>query len=117
MNPAQAHQEANRAGIAAARAALNKATSEHAFMSSVIDLAHLRNWRVWHDNDSRRNNAGLPDLILIRAPNVIFAELKKHNGRPTCEQQQWLAELDRCTTVQAHLWRPDDWAQIEEVLR
>lgn len=103
--------------ITEARRALNASTSERAFQQSVVDLAELRQWRAWHDNDSRRNAAGLPDLILLRPPRLLFAELKAERGRLSAEQRAWLDELGRCPGVEVHTWRPGDWAQIEEVLR
>lgn len=103
--------------ITEARRALNASTSERAFQASVVDLAELRHWRVWHDQDSRRNAAGMPDLILLRPPRLLFVELKTDRGRLRPEQREWLDELGRCPGVEVHVWRPGDWPTIEEVLR
>jgi hypothetical protein len=55
--------------------------SEAEFQAQVVSLAELRGWRIFHDHDSRRNTAGLPDLILVRRGRLIFAELKSERGR------------------------------------
>ena len=72
--------------------------------------------QVWHDNDSRRNAAGLPDLILLGPGGLAFAELKKQKGRVSPEQQGWLDGLTR-VGVPAYLWRPSDWPEVQAVLR
>ncbi len=81
-----------------------------------MQTAELGGWWVWHDNDSRRNRGGLPDLILIRPPRVIFAELKKHDGRVRSAQQKVLGLLADCPDVESYLWRPDDFEAIEQTL-
>jgi hypothetical protein len=37
--------------------------------------------------------------------------------RPTAAQQRWLDALARVQTVTTHLWTPDDWTEIDAVLR
>lgn len=109
--------EAGRAGIAEARRILNAAVPERDFQRSVVDLATLKGYRVFHDMDSRRNVAGVPDLLMVKAPRVLFAELKAERGRLSADQRGWLDELERCTEVHTFVWRPGDWSQIQEVLR
>ena len=92
--------------------------SERQFQAAVIEYAKLNGWLVYHTHDSRRSAAGFPDLVLCRPPRLVLAELKKgHRTRPTQAQCRWLRELNRCSGVEAHLWRPGDWASIEETLR
>ena len=90
--------------------------TESSFQDKVIQTAELGGWWVWHDTDSRRNRAGLPDLIMIRPPRVIFAELKKHDGRVRRSQQTVLGLLADCPDVESYLWRPDDFEAIERIL-
>lgn len=110
--------DAGRAGIAEARRVLNTAVPERELQRAVVDLAVLKGYRVFHDFDSRRNAAGLPDLLLLKPPRLVFAELKKVGGRVGAAQGEWLDELGRCTSVEAHLWFPDDWSsgRVQEVL-
>ena len=109
--------EAGRVGISEARRALNMATSERELQRTIADLADLGRWRWFHDADARLNRAGLPDIIAVRAPRLVFMELKREEGRLRPEQEEWLAELGRCTSVEAFLWRPDQFDEAREVLR
>jgi len=105
--------------------------TERAFQGQVLAYARLMGWRYWHDaatNAARRcaacgavrkvprNAAGLPDLILVRRPRVIFAELKAQRGRLREEQREWLEALAGCS-VEVYVWRPDDWPTVERILR
>jgi hypothetical protein len=101
---------------ASARRTLDAFVPEREFQASVVDLALLRGWKAWHDHDSRRNVAGLPDLLLVRPPRVLFAEIKAARGRLSPSQRTWLDALGRCPGVEVHVWRPGDWSEIEEAL-
>ena len=98
-----------------------RAISEAGFQRQVVARAQYHGWWVWHCFDSRRTTPGLPDLILIRRGQdgrpgrVIFAELKSQKGRLRPEQRDVLAMLATCP-VESYLWRPSDWAAIEEIL-
>jgi hypothetical protein len=86
--------------------------TERAFLQQVRDLARLLGWLEFHVFDARRSPAGLPDLILVKPPSVIFVELKSSSGRLRPEQRMWLEALARCPGVEAHVWRPSDWDTI-----
>jgi hypothetical protein len=90
--------------------------SEKDFQAQVLDFARLSGWRCYHTHDSRRSAAGFPDLVMVRPPVVLFAELKAEGGRVRPEQRGWLGVLERCPGVVVRLWRPDDWPEIEEML-
>lgn len=90
--------------------------SETVFQAQVIEAAKLLRWDVYHTHDSRRSAWGFPDLVLIQPPFLIYAELKKSGGQPTPEQCQWLEDLHNCGE-ETYLWRPDDWPEIEAVLK
>lgn len=113
----EARREVVRTELALARQALDAVVPEREFQGTVVDLALLRGWRVFHDHDSRRNAAGLPDLLLVKPPRMIWVELKAEKGRLSAEQQQWLDALGRCTEVSTFVWRPHQWDEIQEVLR
>ena len=91
--------------------------SEGDLQRYVEDLLGLYGWIYHHAGDSRRSSAGLPDIVALRAPRVIFAELKSETGRVRGLQKVWLEELDRCTGVETYLWRPRDMDAIDRVLR
>jgi len=86
-------------------------------MAAVVACARLRGWLVHHQYDARRGTPGLPDLLMVRGGRLVFAELKVGGNKATAEQQRWLDELRAVPGVAAHLWRPSDWDEIEEVLR
>ena len=93
------------------------AMPEAAWQGRVLDLARLCAWRAFHDHDSRRNAAGLPDLLLVRGDRLVAAELKAERGRLRAGQREWLAALDRVAGVETYVWRPSDWATVMAVLR
>lgn len=90
--------------------------SETSFQRQVVELAERCSWWVWHDNDSRRNKAGLPDLIMIRPPRVVFVELKAQKGRFRPAQKMVLELLSRCPGVEVYSWRPSDWDTLKPVV-
>ena len=91
--------------------------TEMQWMRLLIDLALWWGWRPWHDEDSRLNLPGLPDLILVRPPRIIFAELKVGRGRLNLDQQRWARDLLRCGgNVEYYLWRPPDWVEVLQKL-
>jgi hypothetical protein len=105
--------------------------SERRFMAQVVRLAELLGWRAWHDNATNaprackacaarlpvvRNAAGMLDLILMRRPRVVWAELKADRGKLTDEQLATLIEL-RASHQEAYVWKPSDWKTIERILR
>lgn len=98
------------------RSAVHDAVSEKDFMANVIGAARLRGWAAYHAFDSRRSDPGWPDLAMARGERLIFAELKTMRGRVTAAQTEWLEAL-RATGAETYVWRPDQWAQIDEVLR
>ncbi len=98
-----------------------KPASEAGFMRTVIEYASLRNWLVFHDADSRKNPAGLPDLILVRNGVLVAAELKSAKGRLRSGQRTWLEALGAVAeasngAVKVFVWRPADWAEVVKTL-
>ena len=92
------------------------ALSEARFQAQVVMLARLHRWLTYHTYDSRRSTAGVPDLLLVRPPRVIFAELKRDVGTVSPAQRVWLDRLGACGGVETYCWRPRDWALIERIL-
>ena len=104
-----------------AERALREIPEAH-LQARIIDLAHLRGWRVFHDHDSRRNPSGLPDLVLVRRCRLVFAELKRETGKVRPEQAEWISDLTDVAevslgAVEVYVWRPSDWTEIQQVLR
>lgn len=120
----------HRAAGLTGREILLRSVTEREFQAQVLTLAARLGWQAWHDratNAARRcsacgatrrvprNDPGWPDLVLVRRPRVVFAELKSERGAPTAEQEAWLDELRACGQ-EAYVWRPSQLDEIEEVL-
>jgi hypothetical protein len=63
--------------------------------------------------------AGFPDLVLVRPPVIIIAELKSARGRLSSSQRAWLERFQQCSVpgrVETYIWRPGDWAEILRIL-
>jgi hypothetical protein len=82
--------------------------TEEQLQTSVVQLAGLCGWEWFHDEDSRRNRAGLPDLILVRGHRLLWRELKTATGRVRHDQKRWIALL-QAAGEDVGVWRPDDW--------
>lgn len=61
-------------------------------------------------------DVGFFDLVLIheRLGDVIFAELKRDDGKLEPAQERWARALD--VELRA-VWRPKDWPAIEKRLK
>lgn len=90
--------------------------SEAHFQGRVVRLARVLGWRDYHTRDSQGSAPGFPDLILLRPPRLVVAELKSQHGRLTRPQREWLAEFRACGD-EVYVWRPSDFEQIKRVLR
>jgi hypothetical protein len=98
---------------------------EENFMGQVTRLAEFMGWKWVHFRPARTRHGwrtpvsgplgkGWPDLILIRARDhrLLFIELKAEKGKIEEEQAwliAWLNDAFDGTTVEAHLWRPQDF--------
>jgi hypothetical protein len=87
---------------------------EAAFQQRITDLCDWLHLRYWHDTDSRRNEAGFPDLVIL-GNGVVWAELKAERGRVSPEQQAWHDDLKRAG-AEVYVWRPADWPFISDRL-
>ena len=62
-----------------------------------------------HGPDSRRNLAvpGFPDSVIV-GTDILFRELKSHNGILEPAQRRWGSRIMRAGGNWA-IWRPADW--------
>lgn len=81
--------------------------TERELTSWVMGLAGSCGWLVHHNPDSRRVQPGIPDLILLRPPELLFIELKRLGKRSTLrpKQVEWIDSLQRCGQ-EAEVWTP-----------
>lgn len=91
------------------RASVAKAMSEDALLAQIKRLALDLGWLVYHTHDSRRSEAGFPDLVLVNTKQrrALFRELKRMRGRVSPDQRIWLDAL-QLVGQDAAIWRPDD---------
>lgn len=96
----------------------SKMREDDDLLPNVLAIARTYGWRSYHTHDSRRSAGGFPDLVLIRGPRLLVAELKSQSGRYAPGQEEWLMAF-ATAGVEAYLWRPLDWldGSIEGVLR
>jgi hypothetical protein len=105
--------------------------TEAQFQEQVLHIAELYGWLAYHTRDSRGSQPGFPDLVLLRSPELIFAELKSATGRARPDQVKWLAHLTDLATetesvlcaaaaagansslaIETAVWRPADFDDI-----
>lgn len=83
------------------------AMTEAVLQQKVEEMAARLGWRGYHTHDSRRSDAGFPDLVLLRRGVHVVRELKTERGRVTPQQQAWLDDYQQAG-VDACVWRPLD---------
>jgi len=81
--------------------------TEAVLQQRVEEMAFRLGWRSYHTHDSRRSDAGFPDLVLLRRGVQVVRELKTERGRVTPQQQAWLDDYEQAG-VDAGVWRPLD---------
>lgn len=99
-----------------ARRVMDTAMSERDFMASVIDLARLNGFLVYHTHDSRRSAPGFPDIVAIRGEDLLAIETKSQRGRLTPDQEHWLRAFAGVERVQALLVKPAGWDELAALL-
>lgn len=82
--------------------------------SAILDIARLLGWRVYHTFDSRKSEAGFPDLVLVR-DRVVYAEVKRAGERPRPNQIEWLNALSSAG-AEVYVWTEDDYDEIVSIL-
>lgn len=90
--------------------------TEKDFQTQVIDFARRLGWHCWFVWNSKHSPAGWPDLALARPPRFLLAELKSQRGTLKPEQSEAIALLRQCGLA-VHVWRPNQWPEIEAALR
>jgi hypothetical protein len=91
--------------------------SEAQFQRQVIDLAETLGWAVRHNADSRRTQAGEPDLELLRGATMLRWELKTDTGVVKPAQEAYIDRLNLVRFVYASVIRPHDMETIADTLR
>jgi len=101
------------------RGADRKAWTEARLLREVRRFARRNGWADYHAAISMGAPAGFPDLVLVRPPVIIFAELKSARGRLSSSQRAWLERFEQCNIpgrIESYIWRPGDWPDIMRIL-
>lgn len=93
-----------------------RSREEAEYQAQIVDLAETLGWACWHDNDSRRNHGGFPDLEMLRGPTMLRLEIKTEDGKVTGAQDAYIARLKKIKFVYADVIRPRHWKQVAEIL-
>jgi hypothetical protein len=96
--------------------------TERDWQAQVVQLAQLYGWRTYHTLRSQGSEAGFPDLVLVRPPMLLFAELKTDRGRIAPAQREWLGDFELVAAaagaaVHVDVWRPSDFDRVHRLLR
>ncbi len=91
--------------------------TEKDLREQVRDLCKVLGWKFYFTWTSIHSPRGMPDLILVKPPRVIFAELKTDKGEVSTYQQEWLDTLGQCPSCEVYLWRPGDIEEISRILQ
>lgn len=87
---------------------------EKQVQAAIVDIARLLHWRVFHVFDSRKSEAGFPDLVLVR-DRVIYAEVKRAGQRPRPSQVEWLNALSSAG-AEVYVWTESDYDEVVSIL-
>lgn len=83
--------------------------AERTLQGRVEMLAKELGWLFYHTHDSRRSQAGFPDIVLAHPETgrLVVRELKTMKGTTSTEQDQWLAAFT-AAGIDTGVWRPID---------
>ncbi len=111
---------------------LLRSVSEAAWQKQVEQTLALCGFElIYHTHDSRRSQAGFPDIVAIRhdprGRTLAVLELKRETGQVTDEQAQWLVAWDAIATYVTHrssgvrmivgVFRPSDAERLWNLLQ
>ena len=112
---------------------LLRTVSEAAWQKQVEQTLALCGFDLqYHTHDSRRSQAGFPDIVATRETNgfytLLFVELKRETGQATTDQYRWLDDLSMIAALInrmpglkvrmiVDLWRPSDAERLWNLLQ
>lgn len=102
--------------------------TERELQDAIAGMAQALGWKVAHVRPARTEHGwrtpwqydgkGFPDLTLVKAGRLIFAELKSGRGNLSAEQSVWIDALEDAG-INVYVWSPTHWVngEVEGVLR
>ena len=107
--------------------------SGKALQKSIIDLAHLYNWKCAHFQSvlaTRKDGSaswrtpvqadgkGFPDVFMVRDRRALAVEVKGDGDTVKPEQAAWHYAIGK-TAVEMYVWTPESWRNgaVESILR
>jgi hypothetical protein len=106
-------------GVEASRRAVERSISETQLEREIVKYLRGIGWYVAHFRTAMNergdyrtpvayDGTGFPDLVAVRAPRFVTAELKSATGHLSPAQEEW---RNRIIVGQAewYLWTPRDW--------
>lgn len=95
--------------------------TEAQWENTLIPWFRANGWECFHaDRGQGRDGrwmtntrqAGLPDWLLLRPPDLVIIETKRQKGRPTRDQVRIIRKLQQVRRVLAGFARPSDAATL-----
>lgn len=103
-----------------------RTVTEKTWTKQVVELGKTFGWTIHHTLTAwgksgkpitLQGDKGMPDLLMIKPPRVVFIELKRQGvNRMTPEQEAWMELLKACPGVEAYIFRPGDVDKVAGVL-
>jgi len=100
--------------------------TEKVLQDNILEVAKLFRWRRAHFRPARTKHGwrtpvqadgkGFPDLILVKPPRLIIAEVKRQDTYPNEYQREWLEDFAGLGCVEVYTWKPQDWDDIVSIL-
>ena len=83
--------------------------TEKEMQDIILEAAAWGGWLAHHVYDARRSTGeGFPDLIMLRAGEMLAWELKSDTGRVSDDQQKWIDEFAKVPGCEAEVIWPKD---------
>lgn len=90
---------------------------ERELQDRLIEAGRLSGWLVYHTHDSRKSEAGFPDLVMVRDGVLLAVECKRGPAELRAmpeEQQAWLAALGEVPGVATIVTTPENEGRVLE---
>ena len=92
--------------------------SEQVLQETIRQAARAAGFLTYHPYRNTKSEPGWVDLVLAKTGHPLrLIEFKSATGVLTPPQQAWIRVLSTLSTVETHVWRPDDLERALEVLR